>query len=207
MSTIPETNEKPTYDDGTPRWIPAVTGAPVKYETVEELQEAINRYFKSCWKLITTTKGTGELAKTTEEWVQYKSYTSTGLALSLGMTRKGLIEYQHKDSHFGNAVTRAKQLCEEYAEGMCFVGKNPTGAMFVMKNCYEGWEDKKSLDINEIHTIPAEQLEAMKEQIIQRELAKRLPDPDTQEAEIIDGETQDVVVDPDSGSPAHDGQA
>ena len=37
-------------------------------------------------------------------------------------------------------------MCQQYAEESLFIGKNPTGAIFNLKNNYE-WKDKNETDL------------------------------------------------------------
>lgn len=94
----------------------------MKFETPEELQAAIDKYFSDC-----------EASK--------EHMTVTGLALSLDMTRKGLIDYENKDDpEFGNTIKRAKAKVENYIEKRLFEA-NATGSIFNLKNNF-GWKDK-----------------------------------------------------------------
>lgn len=122
-------------------------GRPPKYETVEELQHLITKYFKSCWEqkidmfgnpiFVKDKKG----KKTNKKvMIQSKPYTITGLAVALGTSRETLLNYEKKDRFF-DTIKRAKQMCHQYAEDYLFFGKNPTGAIFNLKNNY-GWKDK-----------------------------------------------------------------
>lgn len=122
-------------------------GRPPKYKTVPELENLIEAYFQSCWKQKIDMFGNpifvkDKRGKKTEEKVmyQFKPYTITGLALAIGTTRETLIDYEKKDK-FSDTIKRAKQMCQGYAEESLYIGKNPTGAIFNLKNNY-GWKDK-----------------------------------------------------------------
>lgn len=122
-------------------------GRPQKYETVEELEKLINKYFKSCWHQKYDSKGIPQFIKDVNGkrtkkklMVQFKPYTITGLAIALDTTRDVLIDYEAKDQ-FSNTIKRAKQMCHNYAEEYLYVGKNPAGAIFNLKNNY-GWKEK-----------------------------------------------------------------
>lgn len=93
---------------------------PVKFETPEQMQEAIDAYFDKCDR-------DGEV------------YTVTGLALALDLTRAGLINYSEKDQFF-NTIKRAKQKVEQFNERRLFEG-SPAGVIFNLKNNF-GWVDK-----------------------------------------------------------------
>jgi len=168
-----------------PKYIPSVMGRPPKFPTVESLQIAIDEYFESCWE---EQPVNGNPEQT--HMVQVRPYTITGLALSVGMTREGLLHYQAKDQNFADTVLRAKQHVETFTESALFNHKQQRGAEFALKNNYKGWEDKKTYDINAIHHIPTAQLEAERAQLvaeIKAEMAQEqlaLPDPDVIDAEV-----------------------
>ncbi|MEH7480248.1 terminase small subunit [Neobacillus drentensis] len=100
-------------------------GRPVKFKSVEELQAAIDNYFK-------------------EQDGKGKPYTITGLALALDTNRQTLINYENNDNKaYFDTIKRAKLKCENYAEEHLFVGKSGvTGAIFNLKNNY-GWVDQQ----------------------------------------------------------------
>lgn len=99
-------------------------GRPLKYKTVEEMQELIDAYFED------------RIAKK-------KPFTITGLAIALDTSRETLMEYEGREK-FADTIKRAKQRCENYAEEYLFEGKNQTGAIFALKNY--GWKDKTETD-------------------------------------------------------------
>jgi hypothetical protein len=126
-------------------------GRPPKYKTKEELQKAIDEYFKDC---------EGTVLKDTDGNTAYDKYgqpviikrrppTVTGLALALGFTsRQALLNYQAK-KEFVDTVTRAKSRCEEYTESRLFDRDGAMGAKFSLTNNFKGWrehpvEDDKS---------------------------------------------------------------
>ena len=94
-------------------------GRPVKYETPESMQRAIDAYFDE------------------EEQI-----TVTGLAMALDLTRQGLIEYEAKDQ-FSDTVKKAKQRIQAHVESVLMYGRNQTGAIFNLKNNF-GWQDKNT---------------------------------------------------------------
>lgn len=103
-------------------------GRPVKFKSVEELQAAIDRYFK-------------------EQDEKEKPYTITGLALALDTNRQTLINYEnHDNKDYFDTIKRAKLKCENFAEEHLFVGKSGvTGAIFNLKNNY-GWVDHQVIE-------------------------------------------------------------
>ena len=140
-----QSRKKPAKKES--RYISRFVGRPLKYKTVEELERLMDKYFLSCWKQkidmfgnpIFVKDSRGKKTKT-KVMVQSEPYTITDLATAIGMNRQMLIEYEKKDE-FGDTIKRAKQLCHGYAERQLFIGKNPTGAIFNLKNNY-GWRDK-----------------------------------------------------------------
>lgn len=100
-------------------------GRPLKFKTVEEMQEKIDAYFEECDE-------------------KEKPYTITGLALALNTTRETLLDYQDRDE-FSDTVKKAKLKCENYAEEFLFKGKNVVGSIFNLKNNYSRWIDRQEI--------------------------------------------------------------
>jgi len=97
-------------------------GRPVKFASVEELQEKIDVYFADCKE-------------------NRRPYTITGLALALDTNRQTLVNYEEKDEFF-DTIKRAKSQCENYLEeGMLTNKLNSTASIFNAKNNY-GWQDR-----------------------------------------------------------------
>ncbi len=104
------------------------TGRPLKFQSVKELREKIDAYFKNCD-------------------VIEEPYTITGLAVALDTSRKVLVEYEDKEE-FSNTIKAAKDKCEKQIEVMALKGKfNPAFSIFNLKNNY-GWKDKTEADQN-----------------------------------------------------------
>lgn len=117
---------------------------PLKYKTVEALQEAIDAYFAGCeGKPLRDGEGNPVLNK----WgnpimVGQKPPTVTGLALALGFTsRQALLNYQGRKA-FIDAVTRAKSRCEAYTESRLYDRDGAMGAKFSLMNNFKGWSEK-----------------------------------------------------------------
>lgn len=131
--------------------IPKV-GQPPKYKSVEQLATLIDEYFESCWAPKMDMFGNfvyykDKRGKKTDQvvMVQVRPYTITGLAFSIGTSREGLLNYEKKDKYF-DTIKRAKDACHRYAEESLFIGKNPAGAIFNLKNNYQDWKDKQEID-------------------------------------------------------------
>lgn len=97
-------------------------GRPRKYNTAEELQEAIDAYFE-----------------------ETKDVTITGLALFLGFeSRQSLYDYAEQEQ-FSYIIKRAKFKVEHAYELRLINSSSPTGAIFALKNM--GWKDKTEREI------------------------------------------------------------
>lgn len=124
-------------------------GRPVKYETPEEMQRLIALYFLACR---VHQSGDDTLLEGLEDDellivndISDIHPTVTGLALSLDMTRKGLIDYENKENpEFGNAIKRAKGKVEAYIEQRLYEA-HAGGCIFNLKNNY-GWKDKQEIE-------------------------------------------------------------
>ena len=93
----------------------------LKYKTQEQLQEGIDKYFNEC-----DEKG--------------KPYTMSGLALSLGIDRRTLINYGERDLFF-TQIKNAKAKVETMLEENLYRLGNNSGIIFNLKNNY-GWKDQ-----------------------------------------------------------------
>lgn len=99
-----------------------MSGRPLKFESVEILQQKIDAYF-------TNTKK--------EEW------TITGLALALDTSRETLCNYEDKEQYF-DTVKKAKDMVEHSYE-IDLKKSGRTGTIFALKNF--DWKDKQETDI------------------------------------------------------------
>jgi len=148
-------------------------GRPLKFKSVEELQEKIEEYFNLCEphpeevttfvfhtkdKVVKLKNGKTRTIKVKDDtrepypqtyWVvsDFKIPTVTGLAIHLGTTRQTLVNYELKDE-FLDTIKRAKSIVEEYTEKRLHAN-NPTGVIFSLKNNF-GWRDvKENINTNE----------------------------------------------------------
>ncbi len=99
-------------------------GRPLKFQSLTDLEEAINKFFTDCD-------------------VNKEPYTITGLALALDTTRQSLCDYEKREE-FTDTLKKAKARVENYAEKRLFEGQ-PTGAIFALKNY--GWSDKQDINL------------------------------------------------------------
>lgn len=127
-------------------------GRPVKYETVEELQAIIDAYFEECEPHPVTKWVQDEFRRSdgTKSWKlvkrkvlsDFKPPTMAGLAIRLGLSRQGLMEYKAK-TEFSDAIKLARDRIGEYNEQQLTVGKNVTGAIFNLKVNWDYHENKE----------------------------------------------------------------
>lgn len=99
------------------------SGRPLKFKSVEELQQKIDNYFASCDE--------------NEEPI-----TITGLALALDTTRETLCDYGEKDE-YSDTVKKAK-LRVQHAYEKRLVKRGNGGDIFALKNF--GWTDKSEVE-------------------------------------------------------------
>lgn len=103
-------------------------GRPLKFKTVEEVQERIDDYFASF-----------------EEGRENhgKRYLISGLALHLDVCTQTLLNYEEKQEFFA-PIKRARQRVEMAYEEMV-VGQNATGPIFMLKNL--GFKDSQEVSV------------------------------------------------------------
>lgn len=107
-------------------------GRPRKYKTVDEMQQAIDKYFLDC----------------DNEGIPY---TITGLSLALGFdSRVSLLNYEgytdEDNISFLSTIKKAKQKVEKNIEEGALQGKyNPTISIFNLKNNFD-WRDKQEVE-------------------------------------------------------------
>ena len=135
-------------------------GRPPKFETVEEMQELIDKYFASCEGAEKVDDEGNVLTDKYGEPIMFgrRPLTVTGLALALGFnSRQTLLNYQGKQK-FMDTILRAKTRIEQYAEERLFDKDGANGAKFSLSNNFEGWKEKKEIgaDVNSTVTINIE---------------------------------------------------
>ena len=98
-------------------------GRPLKFKTVEELDDRVVEYFRGTPK---------------DEW------TITGLALALDTSRKVLCEYEDDRPAYSNTIKKAKLMVENGYE-IDLKKHGRSGTIFALKNF--DWRDKTETDI------------------------------------------------------------
>lgn len=104
----------------------------LKYKTEEELQKGIDNYFKECDKL-------------------GKPYTMSGLALSLELDRKTLLNYSNREK-YSPLIKKAKAKVETMLEENLYRVGNNSGIIFNLKNNY-GWRDQIEVQNTEVSKL------------------------------------------------------
>ncbi len=134
-------------------------GRPPKFNTVEEMQEKIDKYFEECKGKVFEVNGEPVYNKYgMPVIIGEKPLTITGLALALGFnSRQSLLNYQEKEE-FLDTITRAKAKVEQYAEERLYDKDGANGAKFSLANNFEGWKEKQSIeaDVNSTMNISIE---------------------------------------------------
>lgn len=155
-------------------------GRPLKFKSVEELQELIGKYFADCdphmeevTEWVQARDSSGSLKKdenglnylvevTHKIMTKQVPYTVTGLALALDTSRETLVNYEEKAEYF-DTIKRAKEKIQNYLE-LNLNSTSPTGTIFNLKNNY-GWKDKTESEItnpdgslNPMNALTAEEL-------------------------------------------------
>lgn len=96
-------------------------GRPLKFETPEILQSAVNQYFEQ------------------------DKITLAGLAEHLNIDRQTLYNYAERNEFF-DIIKKAREKVEARYEQRLIYENNPTGVIFALKNM--GWRDKSEVDTN-----------------------------------------------------------
>lgn len=121
-------------------------GQPPYYNSPEQMQEIIDKFFKSCeGHPYIDDNGEPIFDKNGNPIIiGVKPPTVTGLCLALGFTsRQALINYENKGEYF-DTVSRAKLRCHEYAESRLYDKDGANGAKFSLANNF-GWIDRQEI--------------------------------------------------------------
>jgi len=143
---------------------------PLKFQSVQELQNKVEAYFASCNDYVRDAKGNRVKDTVSGEYLTYQAKvpTITGLAVFLDTSRETLLDYEnelHKNKDmppeirhgFSDTIKKAKLRIYDATEQQLYRGK-PTGAIFSLKNNY-GWEDKTQVETKDVgHHNPFENL-------------------------------------------------
>ena len=106
-------------------------GRPLAFETVEDLEDAVNNYFDNDANVLDP------------DGKEIFLPTMSGLALSLGVSRQTVVNYSNKEEFF-DTINKARGKIENFIERRLY-GNNVTGCIFNLKNNF-GWKDKTEVD-------------------------------------------------------------
>ena len=126
-------------------------GAPPMYKTVAEMQTKIDAYINGhTGRVLEDKDGNPVMYKGQPNMVDTYPLTVTGLAVALGFkSRQALLNYQHRDSDFDDAISRAKTYIEAYVESRLFDKDGCNGAKFSLYNNFKGWREKQEVEISQ----------------------------------------------------------
>lgn len=118
-------------------------GRPLSFNNKEELQKKIDEYFTYCDNRIKSVfiPKLGDHVTLSEP----APYTMSGLARWLGIDRRTLVNYSHKEEFFPT-IREARQKVEEDVETRMMETKNEKGAKFSLTNNF-GWIEKSQTDL------------------------------------------------------------
>jgi len=110
-------------------------GRPPKYDNPEELQKAIEDYFKNGINVVDKIVG--------DQVVKVPVPTITGLVLHCGFESRQSFYTYEKIPNFSYTIKKARTFIEKHYEELLQTG-NTTGAIFALKNF--SWSDKTEIE-------------------------------------------------------------
>jgi len=111
----------------------------LKFKTVEELENEIERYFDLC---DSKTKSVYDnRTKCVVDIDDPDPYTMSGLAYTIGVDRKTLINYKKRELYFPT-IKRARRKVEADVEKRSLSTPYQSGCIFNLKNNFD-WKDKR----------------------------------------------------------------
>lgn len=116
-------------------------GRPLLYQSKEELQQEIDKYFDECKHHKTTiiTKS-GESIETEEPLIP----TIAGLAYHLGVDRQTIYNYEKRDEFFDTIKKNRDYIIAQMESSLMNSDGNVTGKIFLAKNY--GYTDKQEIE-------------------------------------------------------------
>ena len=136
-----------------------VGGRPRKFQSVEEMQVAIDAYFEKCdARMVEVVVREGKNSHI-EEINDPAPYTVTGLARELGIDRRTLLRYETEDrkDEFGDefrpTIKAARERVQENLEFRLYDGHGyGPGNIFGLKNNYD-WRDTHDHNVKGTMTV------------------------------------------------------
>jgi len=130
---------------------------PRKFDSPEDLQEAVDNYFASCFETKYVEEKDPEGRKyIVEKQIQTEPFTITGLALALNMSRENLLYYKPEiDPDFFSIIKMAKLRCQNYCERQAIHpnSRNVAGPIFNLKANY-GWIETSRQEVTGLNGQP-----------------------------------------------------
>lgn len=121
-------------------------GRPRVFDSAEKLNKLIEEYWDFCESHIVRVnvpviKSNGE-AVWEKQWIMSPEIprTISGLSSALGVDRKTLFNYSKREEFFPT-ITRARAVCEAYAERQLYSEQGARGAIFTLRLNF-GWKNK-----------------------------------------------------------------
>lgn len=129
-------------------------GRPKLFNTKEEMENAINEYFESCFKVASNKDGAVifeypyDITNPVPVMIQEKPFTIEGLCVHIGMTRQSLLNYS-KDKDFFDTIREAKAIIQAYTAERAFDRDGVAGAKFMLINNFarDNYHDRKEQDV------------------------------------------------------------
>jgi len=121
-------------------------GRPLAFNSVEELEEKIDAYFKSedCYLV----QGDDSIY----------APTMSGLALYLGVSRATIVNYSYKEQYF-DTIKKARSMIENHLEQKLY-GNTVTGVIFNLKNNFN-WKDKSEVENTNVEMTHEQWLDSL----------------------------------------------
>ena len=116
-------------------------GRPSKFNSVEELQEAIDKYFDEA-------KPERCVDNNGETYVIFDAPTITGLAYALGFeSRQSMYDYEKNDK-YSYTIKRARlRIASQYERNLSNPKVPAGGSIFALKNI-DDWKDKQDVSVD-----------------------------------------------------------
>jgi len=134
-------------------------GRPPKFETPEQLEAAIDKYFADCVPkpIFVTDENDGIVMVKDAKGnpvINENPPTTYGLALALGfVSRQSLYDQDDRGEAFSYPIKKALMKIGEHHESR-LSGGMPTGSIFALKN--QGWADKQDIGLTGANGGPIE---------------------------------------------------
>ena len=132
----------------------------IKWASPEQLQKKIDEYFESCYDYIYDRKSGSFVTKPDGTYLRglVKPFTTTGLAMAIGMDRTMLLAYSEDEINalgfptdedyegptYGEIARAARNRIQEFAETRLFDRDGFNGGKFVL-DCSFDWVGRKEL--------------------------------------------------------------